>query len=304
MIFLNILLLLILPFLLPGIINKTKAFWCGKKGASIFQPFFDFIKLLKKNEVISNSTSFLFIIFPALFFTTVLFAGLLMPVINHKAVISFEGSFILFIYLLALGKFFFIIQALDTGSSFEGMGASRESFFTAIPEPALFIIIGALSVLKKTVIFDDIFNYEKNSELMILITILIIIVFFIIVLIEGSRIPIDDPNTHLELTMIHEVMILDNSGPSFGLIQYSSSMKMLVLLSFIFNFIIPYNLASHIHVIFYLILFLLSSLIIGTIEALIARFRLIRIPEILMALVTISFMIMFIILLYVFGGKN
>jgi len=304
MILLNILILLFFPFLLIGLINKTKAIWSGRKGASIFQPYYDFFKLLHKGEVISKNSSFVFILFPAIYFSTVFFAGLLLPIIDHKAAISFEGSFILFIYIMALGKFFMIIGALDTGSSFEGMGASRESFFTAIPEPAIFIILGALSVLNGTIVFEDIFNFSKNSELAILITALIIIVFFIVVLIEGCRVPIDDPNTHLELTMIHEVMILDNSGTSLGFIQYSSSMKMLVLLSFIFNFIIPYNLTLPVFILCYCGLFLVSALIIGTLESLIARFRIVRIPEVLMAVVTIAFMIMFIILLFSFGGKQ
>jgi len=302
---LNILVILTLPFLYTGIINKTKAFWGGRKGASMFQPYYDFIKLMRKGEVISRVTSPVFFIFPAVYLSTVIFAGLLLPIIDHKAVISFEGSFILFAYILALGKFFTIIRALDTGSSFEGMGAAREAFFTSIPEPAFFIILGSITTFSEINSFENIFGlYHAGSELSLLIVVLTVIILLIILLVEGSRIPIDDPNTHLELTMIHEVMVLDNSGPSLAVIQYGSSMKIMILSSLILNFVIPYDTGPLLHSSYYAAGLITSALTIGTIETLIARFRIVRIPDFIFTIVGMSLMVMFIILLYYYGGRR
>jgi len=301
----NILIILILPLLFTGIINKTKAFWSGRKGASIFQPYYDFIKLMKKGEVISRVTSPVFFIFPVISLSTVIFAGMLLPFIDHKAVISFEGSFILFAYILALGKFFSIIGALDTGSSFEGMGAAREAFFTSIPEPAFFILLGSISIFGEINSFENLFGlYHAGSELSLLIVVLTVIILFIILLVEGSRIPIDDPTTHLELTMIHEVMVLDNSGPSLALIQYSSSMKLMILSCLILNFTIPYSTAPYLHALYFAAGIPASAIVIGTVEMMTARFRIVRVPDFVFTIIGMSLMVMFIILLYYYGGRR
>ena len=302
---LNILIILILPFLFTGIINKTKAFWGGRKGPSVFQPYYDFFKLMKKGEVISIVTSWVFFCFPVISLSSVIFAGLLLPIIDHKAVISFEGSFILFAYILALGKFFTIIGALDTGSSFEGMGAAREAFFTSIPEPAFFILLGSISIFGEINSFENLFGlYHAGSELSLLIVVLTVIILIIILLVEGSRIPIDDPTTHLELTMIHEVMVLDNSGPSLALIQYGSAMKMLILSGLILNFIIPYNPGPILHSACFAAGLIAMAFIIGTIEMMTARFRIVRVPDFVFTIVGMSLMVMFIILLYYYGGRR
>ena len=135
---LNIIILLILPFFTIGIIKKTKAFFAGRKGVSIFQPLWDFLRLFKKGQVISNTTSQVFKIAPVVVFATTLFAGLFAPMIGCYSIIEIEGAFVIFSYILGLGKFFSLIAAMDTGSSFEGMGASREACFTTIIEPAFF----------------------------------------------------------------------------------------------------------------------------------------------------------------------
>ena len=166
---LNILILLIFPFLFVGIINKIKAFWAGRKGASIFQPFFDFVRLIKKDIIISNVTTGVFGIAPTVTFVSIIFAGLLVPIISGNSIISFEGSFVLFAYILALGKFFNLIGAMDTGSSFEGMGASREANFSIIIEPAFFIIVASIIALTG--------NYSLKSFSLILFIISLIIFF-------------------------------------------------------------------------------------------------------------------------------
>ena len=302
---LNLIPLFLLPLLFTGIINKTKAFWAGRRGASVFQPFSQCFKLLRKGEVISPVTSWIFYFFPWLFLGSTLFAGALLPLVDHQALFSFEGSFILFIYLLALGKFFSVLGALDTGSSFEGMGAAREAFFTSLPEPAFFIILASLSVFQKNLSFENIFNLSPlESQLSFLITLLILIVFFVILLVESSRIPMDDPNTHLELTMIHEVMILDNSGPSLAAILLGSAVKMVLIGSLILNFLIPENIDTLSYICLYSAGMIFMASLIGTIEALVARLRIIRIPDFIFSIVGLALMVMFIVLLYYYRGNR
>ncbi|OGI19991.1 MAG: hypothetical protein A2255_00675 [Candidatus Melainabacteria bacterium RIFOXYA2_FULL_32_9] len=302
-IILNILFLFIFPFLFIGLINKTKAFWAGRKGASVFQPFYDFVKLLKKGQVISTTTSQIFAIFPSLVLASVIFAGLLVPTFNHRAILSFEGSFILFAYILALGKFLSLAGAMDTGSSFEGMGASREASFSTLVEPAFFIMISSIIALSGNYSFESLsLILPKSGELGYLIVILGVIVLLIMMLIEGCRVPVDDPNTHLELTMIHEVMILDNSGPDLALILYSSWMKLIILASLIANIIIPANLTILYSALAFIGIISALAIIIGTIESTFARLRLTHIFEFAFIMSSISLIILSLTVISIYKG--
>lgn len=299
----NILFLLIFPFLFIGLINKTKAFWAGRKGASVFQPFYDFVKLLKKGQVISTTTSQIFAIFPSLVLASVIFAGLLVPTFNYRAILSFEGSFILFAYILALGKFLSLAGAMDTGSSFEGMGASREASFSTLVEPAFFIMISSIIALSGNYSFESLsLILPKSGELGYLIVILGVIVLLIMMLIEGCRVPVDDPNTHLELTMIHEVMILDNSGPDLALILYSSWMKLIILASLIANIIIPANLTILYSALAFIGIISALAIIIGTIESTFARLRLTHIFEFAFIMSSISLIILSLTVISIYKG--
>lgn len=285
------LLLLILPFLFTGLINKTKALISGRKGAPILQPYFDFIKLLKKGIVISEATSFIFQIAPSINLACMILAGLLLCVFH------FEGDFILFTYILALGKFFTIIAAMDTGSSFEGMGASREVSYTSLVEPAFFIIISSICAIGHIYSFESLYKILSFSHMSwILIVILTVIALFLMILIEGSRTPVDDPTTHLELTMIHEVMVLDNSGVDLGFILYSNALKILLFTTLITSILTPHYLLG------YLIVLFIIAVLIGIIESVIARLRLTHIIEYTFVLVTIALIIMALTLLTIYGG--
>lgn len=285
------LLLLILPFLFTGLINKTKALISGRKGAPIFQPYFDFIKLLKKGIVISETTSSIFQIAPSINLACTTLAGLLLCVFH------FEGDFILFAYILALGKFFIIIAAMDTGSSFEGMGASREVSYTSLVEPAFFIMISSICAIGHIYSFESLYKILSFSHMAwSLIVILSVIALFLMILIEGSRIPVDDPTTHLELTMIHEVMVLDNSGVDLGFILYSNALKMLLFTTLITSILTPHSLLG------YLIVLFIIAVLIGIIESVTARLRLTHIIEYTFVLVTIALIIMALTLLTIYGG--
>lgn len=277
---LNILILLIAPFFMIGIIKKTKAFWAGRKGVSIFQPFWDFIKLMKKDAVYSKTTSWVFKISPIIALATVLFASLFVPLANGFSIVNLQFSFIIFAYILGFGKFFSLLSALDTGSSFEGMGASREACFSTIVEPAFFIALASISALSQNYTFES-FKYILNGAGVYgyLIIILMAMTLFIMLLTEGCRVPVDDPTTHLELTMIHEVMILDNSGVDLGLITWASAIKLFIFEALIANLIIPLGMPLLWTILAFLVITTLLSVIIGTVESAIARFRMSHIFE-------------------------
>ena len=224
----NFIILLFVPFLMMGVIKKTKTFWAGKKGPSILQPMYDFIRLLKKDFVISRTTSAVFKIAPVINFSAVLFAAMFVPLASGSALINVPAGLIIFAYTLSLGKFVSLISAMDTGSSFEGMGASREACFTTIVEPAFFITVASIMALTGNYTFDSLSSILSSAgSYGILITIFASVILFIMILTEASRVPVDDPATHLELTMIHEVMILDNSGSDLALYGWANSIKML-----------------------------------------------------------------------------
>jgi formate hydrogenlyase subunit 4 len=298
----NIIVLLFLPFLFIGIINKTKALWVGRKGATVFQPFYDFIRLMKKGLIISNVTSGVFQIAPTITFSSILIAGLLVPIIANKPIISFEGSFILFVYILGLGKFFSLIAAMDTGSSLEGMGASREANFSTIVEPAFFIIMASVIALTGNYSFESLsLILNKAGTFGILIIILTVLTLFIMLLVEGCRIPFDDPDTHLELTMIHEVMLLDNSGFDLALFLYGSALKMIVVASLIANVIIPVGLGLLSSLSLYLGIILILAIIIGTIEASFARLRMSHVFEAIFVMSSLSLIILSLTVIKLYG---
>lgn len=288
----NTIIMLIAPFFVIGIIKKTKAFWGGRKGVSIFQPLYDTVKLFRKGQVISSTTTWIFTITPIVVFVTTFFAGLLAPMIAGISIINITGAFIIFSYILGFGKFFALISAMDTGSSFEGMGASREACFTTIVEPAFFMILATVTALSGNFSFNAINNVLQNSgNFGILIIIFAVIALLIMLLTECSRVPVDDPTTHLELTMIHEVMILDNSGIDLALLTWSCGIKMVIIMSLIANFIIPQQIGIYNQIFLFIAVFVLLSLLIGTIEATMARFRMSHVFEFIFIMSSLALVI-------------
>lgn len=287
---LNPLISLLMAPLLLGIINRTKAVFAGRSGQPVLQPYYDIIKLMRKGAVYSRTTSWIFRFGPLICISATLAAGTLIPFGSLPSIISFKGDLILFAYLFGLSRFFTVAMALDTGSSFEGMGASREVTFSALSEPALLIGLAAVAKYTGYASFSDMFSslhisWLNTGPVLLLVGFAVLIVF----LTENCRIPIDDPNTHLELTMIHEVMILDHSGPDLGLILYTAALKMWLLGSLLINIVVPVhsgNIALDVSAAI-LSMFLLSVLV-GVIESTMARLRLLYVPQLLIGAATLS----------------
>ncbi|MDD2331060.1 MAG: NADH-quinone oxidoreductase subunit H [Candidatus Cloacimonetes bacterium] len=298
-----IVMIIFLPLLLPGIINRSKAIMAGRKGQSIFQPYYHFAKLLGKDEVVSSTAGFITRIAPLIALAATLVAALFIPMGWQKSVLGFGGDFVLVLYLLALAKGIMVLAAMDSGSSFEGMGASRELSFTAFLEPAFMLILsaliynGSLQSLASIISWHSINFHEVWS---LISALLIASALYIMLLVEAARVPFDDPNTHLELTMIHEVMILDYSGFSLALIHYTAALKMLIYCSLISNLLIPGSFFWA--PLIYFVLLFCQLVSIGLVESLMARFRMNRNLELVLVPVSISLLVMAALIARTLGG--
>jgi len=270
--------------LLLGAVNRVKAVLAGRTGAPLLQPYRDLRRLLGKQAVYSRTTTWVFRAGPVVGLAAVVAAGLLMSFGGAPALLPFPGDFILFAYLLGLGRFFTALAALDTGSSFEGMGASREVTFASLAEPALFLCLvvlvratGSLSLsgmLRAEL--PEIWHAQGPALLLAAVALLAV------ALAENARIPVDDPTTHLELTMIHEVMVLDHSGPDLALIEYGASLKLFLFGALVVRLALGFPFSSP----WWSLLAFLGgmaafALALGVIESTTARLRLVRVPQLL-----------------------
>lgn len=239
----HILVLLSMPPLLLGVIAKTKALFAGRTGPSLWQPYYNIAKLMRKGFVISTVTTWVFRAGPVVTLVALLLAGLLVPFGRFDAPIGFTGDLILFIYLFGLARFFTTVAALDTGSPFEGMGAARELTFACLAEPGLLFALLVLVKVSGSLDLNTMLHAPLSGlwHSSVASLTLVAVGFFIIILAENSRIPVDDPNTHLELTMIHEVMVLDHSGPLMGIIHYAAAVKLFILTAVILHIVAPYQ---------------------------------------------------------------
>ena len=282
---LHVLIVLVLPPLLLGIVNKTKAAFGGRKGPPVLQLYWDLAKLLRKGMVISSATTAMFLAGPVVSLTGVLIASLLVPLGHHAAVIAFPGDMILFAYLLALGRFFTTSAALDTGSPFEGMGAAREVTFAWLAEPALFLGFVALARMTHSLSLSGMLSGDLAASPHVGLgsIVLIAVAWFIVLLAENCRIPFDDPNTHLELTMIHEVMVLDHSGPALGAILYGAAVKFLLFAALVIDLALPFTAGLWIDWLLFVLAAVLLAVVVGIVESTMARLRLVHIPKLLVS---------------------
>ena len=211
---------------ITGVINRTRALLAGRKGIRFFQHIYNVRLQLRKGVVYSTTTTALFRIAPTVYLGATLLAFMFIPIADLEPLLSFHGDIILVAYLLALSRVTIILAAMDTGSSFEGMGAAREALYGALVEPALMMGMATLALFCGYSSFADIFSMAQELDMNLTIVLfLLAYVFVIIMIIEAGRVPVDDPKTHLELTMIHEVMCLDYSGVDMGLIHIAGWLK-------------------------------------------------------------------------------
>jgi len=287
----QILLALLLAPLLLGVINRTKAWFAGRCGAPAVQPYYDLARLLRKGAVYSRTTSWLFRAGPTVGLGAVLAAATLVPLGQGGALLAFPGDFVLILYLLGLARLFTVLAALDTGSSFEGMGASREVTFAAVAEPVLFLALLAVARAGGALSLSGMYaNLSATSWRQAGLGLgLAAAALAVVTLVENCRVPADDPNTHLELTMIHEVMVLDHSGPDLAFILYGAALKLWLFASLVVRLpaaALPLDpwagLAAHVLGV------LVAGVGIGVVESIMARHRLLRVPHLLIGAGTLA----------------
>lgn len=286
-----LLLALVLAPSIQAVINRTKAFVAGRVGQPLMQPYRDLWKLCRKGAVYSRTTSFIFQAGPVVGLASMLCATALVPFGAFAALAPFDADLVLVAYLLALARFAMILAALDTGSSFEGMGASREAAFSAFAEPAFFLALAALARQTGSLSLSSAIATISPHVWMGAAPALSLIVgaLMVVFLAENARIPVDDPTTHLELTMIHEVMVLDHSGPDFAMIQYAAAIKMWLLGIIIVGIAFPWHAQNQwLDAVIGIVAMLVLGLVTGIIESSMARLRLLRVPQLLFTATVLS----------------
>ena len=285
-------LLLIFAPLLQGVIARTKALFAGRVGPPLLQPYYDLSRLLSKECVFSRTTTWVFLAGPVAGVAVPILAALFMPFGALPAPIAFTGDLLLFVYLFGVARFFTVAAALDTGSCFEGMGGAREVTFACLAEPIVLFCLIVLARLADTLSLTAMLgphlaeSWRGPTGLSLG---LVVVCLLGVLLVENSRIPFDDPNTHLELTMIHEVMVLDHSGPPFALVLYGAALKLMVLGAPVVRLLLPVDTGFWLtDALVFLGGMLSLAITIGTIESIIARLKLARIPQVLIGTTMLS----------------
>src|SRR6185437_5983410 len=281
---------LLLAPLLVGVINRTKALVAGRRGPPLVQPYRDVWKLLRRGAVYGEVTTPLVRLGPVLNLATLIAVVLLVPFPGTGAAVTFPGDLIVLIGLFALGRFATVLAALDTGSSFEGMGASREVHFAALAEPALLVALATLVRVTGALSTTDIYGAITPGAWAHALPALALVAMTLVVLtlVENTRIPVDDPTTHLELTMIHEVMVLDHSGPDFAVIQYAAALKLWLVGSLLVGLVVPVRGAWWLCLPAMLCGLAVLGGAIGMTESAMARYRLVKVPQFIIGAATLS----------------
>ena len=276
----NLLALLVMPIVLVGTIGRVKARWSGRRGPPIFQLAFDLWKLIHKTPVYSRVTTPVFRLGPIVVLVTAIASACVVPLAGTSSLVAFPFDFVWFAYLWSLGRVALMLGALDTGSSFGGMGASREATFATLLEPVLFLVAGALCLNTGARSFAVALVPRLDTPAAVVMWVAAIAALLVVVQVESARLPVDDPSTHLELTMVHEVMILDHSGPELAMLQLGAAIKLFVGVSVVAMLLNPLaGERSAIAVGAHLGLCLAIAVAIGMSESLIARLKLRVVPQ-------------------------
>ena len=280
-----------------GSVRKVKARLQGRRGASVFQPYRDLRKMLAKEVVISENTSWIFRFTPYLVASVMLLSALLVPMLTTRTPLGFIGNIIVLMYLLLLATFFLALAGLDAGSAFGGMGSSREMIIAALAEPTVMVAIFAIALRVGSTSLDEIVRRGAEDSLLLLNPghVLAFVAFFIVALAETGRLPVDNPATHLELTMIHEAMVLEYSGRHLALIEWAAGMKLVVFLVLLANLFLPWGVARSLEPGRVAIAFGALALKVGALaaavailETSVAKLRLFRVPELLSGSFTLA----------------
>jgi formate hydrogenlyase subunit 4 len=290
--------LLALAPLLTGLIRKLKAWMQSRRGPPVYQPYLDLAKLMRKGSVVSEDASWLTAITPYVCLISLVVAALLVPAFVTES-FGFLGDLIVLVYLFAMARFFMALAALDAGSTFGGMGSSREMLVSSLIEPAILLAFFTMALLTGTTSLVSVSNVLATSGTSLIgpALLLAFAAFFIAILAENARIPVDNPSTHLELTMIHEAMLLEYSGKDLALMEYSSMVKLTLFITIAWSAFLPWGIATQVTapdiavgVVIFLAKLLALAIIIAILESTMAKLRLFRLPNLLTGAFILAFL--------------
>lgn len=277
--------IIILAPLVLGVIKNTKGRLQSRRGPGYFQPYYDFAKFLKKDTVLSPTVSWVFHLAPYVYFATAVAAAALVPTIFSSNGLKFDNLFVL-VYLFSLGRFILAVASLDAGSTFGGMGGSREMFISALVEPPLMLALFTVALNAKSTTLSTMANTAAATPVSFS-AILALVSFLIIIVAETGRVPVDNPDTHLELTMIHEAMVLEYTGRPVALIFWASAIKQLVFILLLINLFIPWNISSFsfgmLTILWMLVKVMFVAVVLACIETMNNKMRLFRVPGLMAA---------------------
>lgn len=284
--------------LVNGVIGKVKALTQKRQGAPVWQMYFDLYKLIKKQAVVSETASWIFRATPYIVFATAITAAMLVPVSTMAAPEEIPGDMIMLVYILALGRFFMMLAALDTGSTFGGMGSSREAMISSLIEPSILISLFTVGLIAhSTSLYQIMVTAQGAIPFADPATPMVFLALFAVTIAETSRIPVDDPATHLELTMVHEAMILEYSGRHLALLEFGAAIKQLIFITLLVNIFLPHDqlismtgLAGiGLSLLIYLLKVIGLAVLIGIAEVSTVKFRFFSVPN----LAALSFIMSF-----------
>lgn len=277
----HVLTVVAMPILMVGLVNRTKSWWGGRRGPKVSQLFWDLMRLLHKRPVFSSVTTPLFRAGAWVVLASTLLAAQIAPMFGAFAPLQFSHDFIVFAYVLGLGRIFLMLSAMDVGSSFEGMGTAREASFTTYIEPALFLLVGTVALGTGQTSFAGAIGQFQGSAAYPWLVVPAVVVLLVLLQAEAARVPVDDPLTHLELTMIHEVMVLDHSGPELAAMKYAAAVKMAVYAGLIAALLNPVDSLADplLGIAMSVLLMAAVAVVVGCVESLVARLRLRLVPR-------------------------
>lgn len=286
----QVLLLVLLAPLVRGVISRLKARIQNRQGASVWRPYADLLKLVRKEDLVPASASFVFRLAPIVLIATTLAVAAFVPLLHGSALLRATGDFVLLVYLLALGRFFLMLGAMDGGSSFGGMGASREALVSTLAEAPFLLALMSVAIAARTGSIAGIVQWTMGQNFFQFSAVhaLAFVALALVAIAETGRIPVDNPTTHLELTMIHEAMVLEYSGPSLALIEWASAIKLTVVMALLIALFVPWGMASNfsalaIAIASVVLLLKMAALILALalVESSVAKLRMYLVPDFL-----------------------
>jgi formate hydrogenlyase subunit 4 len=287
---LQALLLIATAPLIRGVIARLKARFQNRRGASVWRPYADLLKLFRKEDLVPPSASAVFRLAPMIVFAITVAATAFVPVLHGFALLGTMGDFIMLVYLLALGRFFLMLGAMDGGSSFGGMGASREALVSTLAEAPLLLGLVSIAILARTGSLAAMVQWTLRQDFFQLSAVhaLAFAALALVAVAETGRIPVDNPTTHLELTMIHEAMVLEYSGPSLALVEWASAIKLNLLMALLIALFVPWGMATEGSIVSFLVALIVYgfktavlAVAVALVESSVAKLRMYLVPDFL-----------------------